>query len=69
MSEIKKEELLPLTSAIHVVTDRRLFDVDHYGSAKKVYIPQSLSEHRARREEIIRRIKLAAGLNPMISLP
>ncbi|MBR1966519.1 MAG: acetylxylan esterase [Lentisphaeria bacterium] len=69
MSTINKDELCPLLSPLAVTADRRLFSVDHYGSAKKAYIPQTLSEHRAFREEIIRRIKLAAGLNPMINLP
>lgn len=69
MADKKKMEFLHLTGDARIMYDRRLFDVGHFYQAKKNYIPETLSEHRARREEVIRRIKLAAGLNPMPYLP
>lgn len=69
MSAIDKKNLGPLTGTAAITADRRLFNIDHFGQARKVYIPSTLSEHRARREEVIRRIKLAAALNPAIDLP
>ena len=69
MESEKFAELPPLTNPAYITSDRRLFAVGSFECARKLQIPQTLSEHRAKREEVIRRIKLAAGLNPMIDLP
>ncbi|MBR2723532.1 MAG: acetylxylan esterase [Lentisphaeria bacterium] len=69
MALVKRDELSPLTATVRYAFDRRLFDFDQLFKARKVRIPATLSEHRAMKEEVIRRIKLAAGLNPMPDLP
>ncbi|MBR2508716.1 MAG: acetylxylan esterase [Lentisphaeria bacterium] len=66
MSIIKPEELNSLIYNVQQYLDRRLVTVNHFEFPRAEYVPATLSEHRARRSEVIRRLKLAAGLEPMV---
>ena len=66
MSNVKPEDLQELIYSTPQYTDRRLVTADYFEFPREEYIPATLSEHRARRSEVIRRLKLAAGLDPMV---
>lgn len=67
MALIKQEELLSLVyNTDDQYIDRRLVTANHLEFPREEYIPRTLAEHRARKSEVIRRLKLAAGLEPMI---
>lgn len=67
MALIKQEELTALVyNTLPQYTDRRLVTADYLEFPRNEHIPATLSEHRALRSEVIRRIKLAAGLEPMV---
>lgn len=64
-SEILKK-LYALIGQTPLTTDRRLLTANHIVFPQEAYVPETLSEHRARRAEVIRRIRLAAGFEPEI---
>lgn len=66
MALIKPEELKSMIYDMVQYTDRRMVNVNHLEFPREEYIPETLADHRAFRSEVIRRIKLAAGLEPMV---
>ncbi len=59
-------KLYALIGQTPLTVDRRLVTANHIVFPQKARVPSTLSEHRAYRAEVVRRLRLAAGFEPGI---